>query len=370
VTVSVLGGQLAWQYGTTTSYGTTTRSVSTGLLGVAQTLSVAVTGLTASTTYHVRAVAKSGLTTSYGRDVTFTTSAAPSGGSGSGSGSGSSGSGSSGSGSSGSGSSGSGSSGSGSSGSGSSGSGSSGSGSSGSGDTATDGAASGDSSSSGTAGGGGASGASGDGSGATTAPGVATADVTPVLGKTLAIAAVNGTVTATAPSGQAVDLSAAQAVPTGTLIDTRAGTVELTSALDRKGTTQTGRFWGGLFEAHQATTARGLTQLVLRGGDFSGCPPATAAGRGAVAHAATTTKSKKKKKSPPRSLWGSDDHGRFATRGRGSVATVRGTRWHTEDRCDGTLTSVTAGAVAVRDLRRNRTVVVTKNHHYLARIAP
>jgi hypothetical protein len=365
VTVSVLGGSLAWQYGTTTSYGTTTRSVSTGLLGLAQTLSIAVTGLTPSTTYHVRVVAKSGLTTSYGRDVTFTTSAPPrddSSGSGSGSGSGSSGSGSSDSASS-------------DSGSGSTGSSDSGSSSpsiSGSDGGATD-DTSGESTSSGTSGGGAgdSSGASGDGSGATTPPGVATAAVTPVLGKTFAIATVKGTVTATAPSGQAVDLSAAQAVPTGTLIDTRAGTVELTTALDRKGATQTGRFWGGLFEVHQATTARGLTQLVLRGGDFSGCPRRTTAARRAVAHAAKAINSKKKKKkSPPRSLWGSDDHGRFTTRGRGSVATVRGTRWLTEDRCDGTLTSVAAGAVAVRDLRRGRTVVVTKNHHYLARIAP
>jgi hypothetical protein len=75
-------------------------------------------------------------------------------------------------------------------------------------------------------------------------------------------------------------------------------------------------------------------------------------------------------KKPPRSLWGQDHHGRFQVRGRGSVATVRGTRWLTQDRCDGTLTRVTQGAVAVRDLHRHKTVVVQHGHSYLARVAP
>jgi hypothetical protein len=49
------------------------------------------------------------------------------------------------------------------------------------------------------------------------------------------------------------------------------------------------------------------------------------------------------------------------------VATVRGTRWVTTDTCAGTRTTVTAGSVAVRDLRRGRTVVVRAGHTYLAR---
>ncbi|HWI74186.1 MAG TPA: hypothetical protein VNT55_19660, partial [Baekduia sp.] len=182
-------------------------------------------------------------------------------------------------------------------------------------------------------------------------------------GKTVAIAAVQGTVTATSPNGAPVDLSAAQAVPTGTLIDARAGTVELTTALDRQGATQTGRFWGALFEVHQGALGRGVTQLVLRGADFSGCHAAPSK----VARARAAAKATKKKK-PVRRLWGSDDHGRFQTRGRGSVATVRGTRWMTRDTCAGTLTRVTAGSVAVEDLHRDRTVVVKRGHEYLARV--
>jgi hypothetical protein len=183
-----------------------------------------------------------------------------------------------------------------------------------------------------------------------------------VLGKTLAVATVQGTVTATGPSGAAVDLGTARSVPTGTLIDTRAGTVELTTALNRNGATQTGHFWGGVFEVRQAAAGRGLTQLVLRGGDFSSCK----ATNKAVARAAKTTKKKKGK--PSRTLWGTDDHGRFQTRGRGSVATVRGTHWLTQDTCAGTLTRVVSGAVAVRDLRRHRTTVVRRGHQHLVRL--
>jgi hypothetical protein len=49
---------------------------------------------------------------------------------------------------------------------------------------------------------------------------------------------------------------------------------------------------------------------------------------------------------------------------------VRGTRWLTLDRCDGTLTRVTNGAVVVRDYRRHRNVVVRAGHSYLAKAKP
>jgi hypothetical protein len=68
-----------------------------------------------------------------------------------------------------------------------------------------------------------------------------------------------------------------------------------------------------------------------------------------------------------RRLWGRDNGGRFRTHGRHSHATVRGTRWVTVDRCDGTLTRVTEGAVSVRDRVRRRTVLVRSGHSYLAK---
>jgi ferric-dicitrate binding protein FerR (iron transport regulator) len=73
------------------------------------------------------------------------------------------------------------------------------------------------------------------------------------------------------------------------------------------------------------------------------------------------------KKSKPGALWARDSHGRFRTRGRNSVATVRGTRWSTRETCAGTVTRVMQGAVDVRDLRTGRTVTVRAGHAYLAR---
>jgi hypothetical protein len=91
---------------------------------------------------------------------------------------------------------------------------------------------------------------------------------------------------------------------------------------------------------------------VARGLAVAGCPSARSTARAAVA-----TK-RRKRRTVVRSLWGEDSKGRFRTRGKASVATVRGTVWLVEDRCDGTLTRVRKGAVEVRDLRSGRTKLV------------
>jgi hypothetical protein len=78
---------------------------------------------------------------------------------------------------------------------------------------------------------------------------------------------------------------------------------------------------------------------------------------------------KKKKKGPKAvlgKLWGSGK-GKFRTNGKYSAATVRGTIWLVEDRCDGTLTKVARGVVSVRDIKRKKTVKVKAGHSYLAR---
>lgn len=68
-----------------------------------------------------------------------------------------------------------------------------------------------------------------------------------------------------------------------------------------------------------------------------------------------------------RRLWARDKGGRFRTHGRNSVATVRGTSWVTTETCAGTRTTVTEGAVAVRERRRAKAVVVRAGQSYLAR---
>ena len=84
---------------------------------------------------------------------------------------------------------------------------------------------------------------------------------------------------------------------------------------------------------------RGMTTLALRGGNFGVCRRRApgAHGSGVQANGSYI------RREGIRRLWGSDSGGRFRTYGRHSQATVRGTRWLTEDRCDGTLTRVTAG---------------------------
>jgi hypothetical protein len=181
-----------------------------------------------------------------------------------------------------------------------------------------------------------------------------TPSLIPTLGLSVGVAAARGTVIVRTAGGRELHALAADAaaIPTGARVDARQGTVELSTAIDATGTPQTATFSGAIFEVRQDPAANGLTRLILRGGDFSGC-------RG-IQRAA-------KKRTPVRSLWGQDDHGRFQTRGKGAVGTVRGTRWLTQDFCDGTLTRVTTGAVAVRDLAQRRTVVVRAGHSYFAR---
>jgi hypothetical protein len=153
-----------------------------------------------------------------------------------------------------------------------------------------------------------------------------------------------------------VPLSEARQIPVGSFLDNRRGTVRVQSARDRAGTRQNGDFSQGLFQVLQSRrrSARGLTDVVLKGASFSSC---RRAGRGKRATAAASIRRRLR----------ANARGRFRTRGRHSAATVRGTAWLTADRCDGTLTKVTRGKVAVRDFRRRKTVVVRAGKSYLAR---
>ncbi len=78
-TVTPNGLSTTWwfEYGTSTSYGTKTSGRSAGSGTTAQSESLSVTGLKASTTYHVRIVAKNSSGTTFGGDKTFSTSFSP-----------------------------------------------------------------------------------------------------------------------------------------------------------------------------------------------------------------------------------------------------------------------------------------------------
>jgi hypothetical protein len=194
-------------------------------------------------------------------------------------------------------------------------------------------------------------------------PAPAPAPATPKLGRAVVVSAGRGKVRVKPPGARRFRaVSAAVSVPVGSVIDATGGRVELASALDRAGVSQNGSFWGARFRVLQSRTGTGMTTLELRGGDFRACRRGARAASRPIAVA-----SRRRHHRVVRSLWGRDSHGRFRTHGANSVATARGTAWLTRDRCDGTVTRVREGAVAVRDLNRHRTTLVRAGHAYLAR---
>ena len=204
----------------------------------------------------------------------------------------------------------------------------------------------------------------------------------PVPGKTFDARVVSGKVFIKYPPGTGpragvtppkgfVPLKGAANVPMGAQLDTRAGRVAVTSAADTSGSkAQTADFYDGIFAVKQSTpktkpkTPKALiTDLVLKGE-----PPRSECAPIKGASAAAARRKKRGAKSVLGSLWG-NGKGKFRTNGKYSSATVRGTIWLTQDRCDGTLTTVKRGTVSVRDFKRRRTVSVKAGHSYLARAA-
>ena len=146
-----------------------------------------------------------------------------------------------------------------------------------------------------------------------------------------------------------IELEAGRQIPMGSTIDTRNGRVTLTSA-DGSGGTQTADFYDGIFRVTQTRGPRPVTVLTLT--EQLSCPR----GRGSAAQGGVKTR-----KLVGQRPW------RFRTVGRYSAATVRGTIWLTQDRCDSTLIRVTQGSVTVRDLVKRKNVVVRRGGRYTAR---
>jgi hypothetical protein len=174
----------------------------------------------------------------------------------------------------------------------------------------------------------------------------------PVAGKTVNVKPVSGKVKFKRPGGKSfVTLTAGAQIPVGSSIDTRAGRITITAA-QGKGKTASADFFDGLFKLTQTKGSKPVTTLALT--EQLSCPKS---GRAAAAA---------KKKPKTRKLWG-DGSGAFSTSGQYSAATVRGTRWLTQDTCTSTLTRVVRGVVAVRDRVKRKTVIVRAGHRYTAR---
>jgi hypothetical protein len=198
----------------------------------------------------------------------------------------------------------------------------------------------------------------------------------PVAFKTVNAKVVSGEVFVKLPAGAApasqakapkgfVRLEGAQTIPVRSILDTAKGRVRLRTASDTRKHVQTAEFFRGRFLIRQVRKPRGkakkrstklITELRLTGSSFSKACKARKA----------SISAKKRSKKRVRRLFG-DGKGSFRTRGRNAAATVRGTRWSVQDRCDGTLVTVQQGRVEVRDLVKRKTVIVRTGRTYLAR---
>jgi len=195
--------------------------------------------------------------------------------------------------------------------------------------------------------------------------GVADASLPPPgFGRSVDIGLVSGAVIVTPPGGHSFVLgSGDRNVPLGSLIDTTHGRVDLRAApppsraadraADRAATARVedAQFYDGAFRVTQSARSP-VAQIRLAGGNTAPC----------TAHAADRDAARR---TPPhkvvRLLWASGS-GTFRTVGHYSAATVLGTRWLTEDFCDGTLVLVAKGVVVVEDLATHATVTVRAGH--------
>lgn len=182
------------------------------------------------------------------------------------------------------------------------------------------------------------------------------AGLSPTFAKTVVLAPVSGKVLIRTPgAAYSALLTGARIVPVGTVVDTTAGRVTLTSANPQPGSVQSGQFFKGTFQIRQSRGGGGLVSLLLRDTTTrqSGCKPPPA-------HAAALSRR-------ILGLLRGNAKGHFRTVGRFSAATVLGTNWGVRDRCDGTLTVVRRGVVAVQDFVSHKTVVVRTGQTYLAK---
>jgi hypothetical protein len=185
---------------------------------------------------------------------------------------------------------------------------------------------------------------------------VADTTIPPALGQSIVVQPVSGTVLGHPPDDPVFRrIVGAANLVSGWTFDVTKGRVSLTTAADSRGGLQTTQAYEGFFTALQSSGSA-VTDLVLRSGNFDAI---CGSGGVDVARASANTKS-------VRHLWASGS-GKFRTKGRFAAASVRGTEWETDDRCDGTLITVKAGAVSVFDQVLQKTIVVKAGKSYLAK---
>jgi hypothetical protein len=194
-------------------------------------------------------------------------------------------------------------------------------------------------------------------------------DTPVVAGSTARVALVSGQVFVKLPGSALADsepagfvpLKGVATIPMGSVVDARAGTLNLTTAAAYRGTdTQSVRLSAAMFAIRQAGAKRGPHKGILRGRPYADLVLQTPAGAAsACAHGPG--------KGVVRTLSGSGA-GYFRTVGAASTAIVSGNAtWSVADRCDGTLTAVGRGRVRVLDRHTGRTRTVRAGQAFLVR---
>jgi hypothetical protein len=169
----------------------------------------------------------------------------------------------------------------------------------------------------------------------------------PARGRTFDLAYVSGRVRYHRPGARYARLPDDHVVlPLDSVVDTTRGRARVAVEADDAGTIESAEFYTGAFGVFQRRTAAdpsaSIADIVLAAGNFGACRRAA----GALA-----TPSRRPR--PIRRLWGAAS-GQFRTRGRYASATIRGTRWLTQDFCSATRVTVRKGVVDVFDYRRKR----------------
>ncbi len=164
-----------------------------------------------------------------------------------------------------------------------------------------------------------------------------------------------------------IPLTQARQIPVGSELDTTGGTVAITAANTKKGSTYSGNFTDGLFTLLQNRKDKGITELDLKD-VVNRTRACTTLGKTGLLHGIVHATIARKVSSKVLALLkGSDKGGRFTTRGNYSAATTRGTQYGVENECGGTLTRVERGSVVVDYFRRHKRIIVRAGHEFLAK---
>ncbi|MGI8632940.1 MAG: hypothetical protein ACR2NA_10405 [Solirubrobacterales bacterium] len=237
----------------------------------------------------------------------------------------------------------------------------------------------------------------------------------PVAGERINASPTRGTVTVGAPGGTPVKLEEGASVPIGSVVDASGGIVTLQTAPDAAGRPQYASFTGTRFLVAQKPGPAPLTEIVVDGSGLEACPKQSAGDSSSATGSASSrraryNRAKRRLRSAKRTYsrverryrssrttrnrrsyqrharkvrsarrefkraralvlrkklsgWGK---GNFRTRGKHGAATVRGTTWATEERCEGTYFRVREGLVEIEDFTTRRTVLVSAGHSHLA----